>query len=104
VRDTIIHISTYSSSNEIQGIVVVLIPLQLTLGCIIKCCGDDVSFLYDLKNGTSMAQKIVVSPVFPITKILAIIDNELHGTFLHIAFGSESLLRTTSDLIDSDTN
>jgi hypothetical protein len=100
----IIHISSYSSSNEIQGIVVVLIPLQLTLGGILKCCGDDVCFLYDLRNGTTLAQKIVVSPVFLITKILAIEDNELHDTFLHIAFGSESLLGITSDLTGSDTN
>jgi hypothetical protein len=100
----IIHISSYSSSNEIQGIVVVLIPLQLTLGGILKCCGDDVCFLYDLRNGMTLAQKIVVSPVFLITKILAIEDNELHDTFLHIAFGSESLLGITSDLTGSDTN
>jgi hypothetical protein len=93
----IIHISSYSSSNEIQGIVVVLIPLQLTLGGILKCCGDDVCFLYDLRNSTTLAQKIVVSPVFLIT-------NELHDTFLHIAFGSESLLGITSDLTGSNTN
>jgi hypothetical protein len=100
----IIHISTYSSSNEIQGFVVVLKPLQLTLGCIRNCCGDDVCFLYDLPNGTTLAQEIVASSVFPITEILAIEENELHDIVLHVTFGSQSLLRTTSDLTGSDTN
>jgi hypothetical protein len=45
-----------------------------------------------------------VSLIFPITEILTIEDNELHDTFLHVAFGSQSLLRTSSDLTDSDTN
>jgi hypothetical protein len=45
-----------------------------------------------------------VSPIFSITKILAIEDNELHDTFLHVAFESQSQLRTTSDLTRSDTN
>jgi hypothetical protein len=60
--------------------------------------------MYDLTNGMTLAQEIVASLVFPITEILAIDDNELHGTFLHVAFGSESWLRTMSDLTHSDTN
>jgi hypothetical protein len=51
-----------------------------------------------------LAQEIVASLVFPITEILVIEDNELHNTFLLVAFGSQSLLRITSDLIGSDTN
>jgi hypothetical protein len=31
-----------------------------------------------------LAQEIVVSLIFPITEILAMEDNELHGTFLHV--------------------
>jgi hypothetical protein len=88
----------------IQGFVVVLIPLQLILGCILKHCGDDVCFLNNLSNGATLAQEIVVSLVFPITEILVIEDNKLHRTFLHVTFGSQSPLRTTSDLISSDTN
>jgi hypothetical protein len=51
-----------------------------------------------------MAQEIVASPIFPITEILIIEDNELHSTFLHVAIGSQSLLKTTSDLTGFDTN
>ncbi len=100
----IIHISTLSSSNEIQGFIVVLIHLQLTLGCILKCCWDDVCFLYDLPNGTTLAQEIVAILIFPITEILVIEDNELHGTFLHVAFGSQSLLKPNGDQTGSDIN
>jgi hypothetical protein len=60
--------------------------------------------MYDLSNSTTLAQEIVARPVFAITEILGIKDNELHDTFLHVTFGSQSLLRTTSDLIGSDTN
>jgi hypothetical protein len=52
----------------------------------------------------TLAQEIVVSPIFLIIEILAIEDNELHDTFLHVTFGSQSRLRITSDLICSDTN
>jgi hypothetical protein len=41
---------------------------------------------------------------FSITEILAIENHKLYDIFLHVAFGSQSLLRTTSDLTDSDTN
>jgi hypothetical protein len=60
--------------------------------------------LDDLPNGTILAQKIVASLVFPITEILAIEDYKLNITFLHIAFGSQSLLKPTGDQTDSDTN
>jgi hypothetical protein len=49
-------------------------------------------------------QEIVSSSVFPIIEILIIEDNEFHDTFLHIAFGSQSWLRTTSDPTCFDTN
>jgi hypothetical protein len=51
-----------------------------------------------------LTQEIVASPVFPTTEILAIEDNELHDTFIHVTFGSQSWLRTMSDLTHSDTN
>jgi hypothetical protein len=51
-----------------------------------------------------MPHEIVESLDFSLTEILAIEDNELHGTFLYVAFGSQSLLRTTSDLTGPDTN
>jgi hypothetical protein len=53
---------------------------------------------------TIMPHEIVESLDFSLTEILAIEDNELHGTFLYVAFGSQSLLRTTSDLTGPDTN
>jgi hypothetical protein len=52
----------------------------------------------------TLAQEIVVSSVFPVTEILAIENDKLYGTFLHVAFGSQSLLKPTSDLTSSDTN
>jgi hypothetical protein len=60
--------------------------------------------MYDLPDSTSLTQKIVTSSIFLITKILVIEDNMLHGTFLHVAFGSQSMLETTSDQISPDTN
>jgi hypothetical protein len=60
--------------------------------------------LYDLPNGMTLAQKIVVSLIFPITKILAIEEHKLDSTFLHVAFGSHNLLKPTSDQIGSDIN
>jgi hypothetical protein len=102
VQDMIIHISTYSSSNEIQGFVVVLIPLQLTIGCILKRCRDDVPYSYNLPNSTSWAQQVVPCSVLSITEIF-IIENH-NGTFLHVTFESQSRLRTTSGLTFSNTN
>jgi hypothetical protein len=57
----------------------------------------------DLPNGTTLAQKIVASLVFPVTEILTIEHHKLNNTFLHIAFGSQSLLEPTSDQTGSDT-
>jgi hypothetical protein len=101
---TVIHIPTKSGSDKVQGLIVVLVFHQLNSGCILKRRGDDVCFLYDLLNGTTLAQEIVTSLVFPITEILVIEDNKLHDTFLHVTFRSESWLRTMSDLTHSDTN
>jgi hypothetical protein len=60
--------------------------------------------MYDLPDGTSLTQKIVASLVLPITKIFTIEDHKLHGTFLHVIFGSQSLLKSTSDQTSSDIN
>jgi hypothetical protein len=60
--------------------------------------------MYDLPNGTTLAQKIVASSVLPITEILVIEDHELDNTFLNVAFGSQSLLKPTSDQTGSDSN
>jgi hypothetical protein len=38
-----------------------------------------------------------VSLVFPVTEVLAIEDHKLNSIFLHVAFGSQSLLMQTSD-------
>jgi hypothetical protein len=84
--------------------VVVFIPLQLTLCHVVKHHGDHVLLLYDLLDSTSVAQKIVLSSVFPIIEILSIEDNKLHCTFLLVTFRSQSLLKPTSDQIGSDTN
>jgi hypothetical protein len=58
----------------------------------------------DLSNGAALAQEIVAGSVLPITKILSIENDKLHSTFLHVAFGSQSLLKPTSDRTSSDTN
>jgi hypothetical protein len=60
--------------------------------------------MYDLPDGTSLTQKIVVSSVLPIPEILAIEDHKLDSTFLHVVFRSQSLLKPTSDHTGSDTN
>jgi hypothetical protein len=83
---------------------VIFIPLQLTLGRVVKCIHDDVCLLNDLSNGATLAQKIVTSSVFPVTKIIAIEDHKLNNTFFHVTSGSQSLLRTTGDQSGSDTN
>jgi hypothetical protein len=88
VRDIIIHISTQSSSNEIQGIVVVFIPYELTLGRVVDRSQNHIHRLYDLPNGTTLAQEIIVSLIFLVTKILAIKDNKIDNTFIHVAFRS----------------
>jgi hypothetical protein len=100
----IIHIPTKSSSNEIKSFVVVFIPLQLTLGCVVEHRWDHVCLLYDLPNGMTLAKKIVASSVFPLNEILAIEDHKLDSTFLHVVFESQSLLKPTSGQTTSDTN
>jgi hypothetical protein len=60
--------------------------------------------MYDLPNGTTLAQKIVASLVFPVTEILTVEDHKDYNTFLHVAFGSQSMLKSTSDETGSDTN
>jgi hypothetical protein len=74
------------------------------LGHIVKHCGDHIGFLNNLPNNMNLAQEIVASLVFPVTEILTIEDHKLYDTFLHVVFGSKSLLRTMSDLTSSDTN
>jgi hypothetical protein len=78
--------------------------LQLTLGHVVECSRYHVRLLDDLPNGATLAQKTVASLVLPITEILAIKNDKLNSTFLHVAFGSQSLLNPTSDQIGSDTN
>jgi hypothetical protein len=70
----------------------------------VECSRDHVRLLDDLPNDMTLAQEIVASSVFPVTEILAIENDKLHNTFLHVTFGSQSLLKPTSDQIGSDTN
>jgi hypothetical protein len=65
---------------------------------VIECIGDHVRLLNDLPNGAALTQKIVASSVLLIIEILAIEDHKFDNTFLHVAFGSQSLLK------GSDTN
>jgi hypothetical protein len=71
---------------------------------VVECIWDHVRLLDDLLNGATLAQEIVAGSVLPITEILAIENDKLHNTILHVAFGSQSLLKTTSDQTGSDTN
>jgi hypothetical protein len=104
MRDCIIHILTYSSSNEVKSFIVVFIPLQLTMCRVVERRGDHVHLLYDLPDSMSPIQKIVVISVLPITEILAIKDHKFYDTFLHVAFGSQSFLEPTIDQSGSNTN
>jgi hypothetical protein len=70
----------------------------------VECSRDHVRLLDDLSNGTTLAQEIVVSLVFLVTEILAIEDHKLDSIFLHVTFGSQSLLKPTGDQTGSDTN
>jgi hypothetical protein len=74
------------------------------LGRVVERRRHHVRLMHDLLNGTTLSQKIVVSLVLSITEILAIKEHKLYSTFLHIVFGSQSLLKPTSDQIGSDTN
>jgi hypothetical protein len=64
---------------------------------VVECIRDHVRLLDDILNGVTLPQKIVASSVLPITEILAIKNDKLHNTFLHVAFRSQSLLKPTSD-------
>jgi hypothetical protein len=77
VSYTIIYIPTKSSSNEIEGLVVVFLPLQLTLSRIVECSRDHVRLLNDLPNSTTLTQEIVGSSVLPVTEILVIKNHQL---------------------------
>jgi hypothetical protein len=70
----------------------------------VECIRDHVRLLNDLPNDATLAHKIVTSSVFSVTEILVIEDHKLNNTFLHVAFGSQSLLKSTSDQTGSDTN
>jgi hypothetical protein len=70
----------------------------------VECIGDHIRLLDDLPNGAALSQEIVVGSVLPITEILTIENDNLHSTFLHIAIGSQSLLKPISDKTGSDTN
>jgi hypothetical protein len=100
----IIHIPIWSCSNEIKDFVVIFIHLQLILARVVECIGDHVHLLDDPPNSVTLGQKIVTSLVFPVTEILDIEDHKLNSTFLHVAFGSQSLLKSISDQTGSDTN
>jgi hypothetical protein len=52
----------------------------------------------------TLAQEIIASLIFSVTEIIAIEDHKLYGTFLPVAFGSESMLKPTIDQMSSDTN
>jgi hypothetical protein len=71
---------------------------------VVEYIWDPVRLLDDLPNGVALAQEIVAGSVLPITEILTIENDKLHNTFLHVAFGSQSLLKPTSDQTGSDTN
>jgi hypothetical protein len=78
--------------------------LQLTLSHVIECIGDHVRLLDDLPNGVALAQEIVAGLILSIKEILATENDKLHSTFLHVAFGSQSLLKSTGDQTGSDPN
>jgi hypothetical protein len=71
--------------------------LQLTLHSVVERRWDHLRLLDDLPDDTTLAQKIVLSSVFSVTEILTIEHNKLDCTFLHVAFGPESLLKPCSD-------
>jgi hypothetical protein len=71
---------------------------------VIECIQDHVRLLDDLSNGAILSQEIVASSVFPVTEIIVIEDYKLNNTFLHVAFGSQSLLKPTGDQTGSGTN
>jgi hypothetical protein len=54
--------------------------------------------------GAKNIDKIIMSSVFSVTEILVIENYKLDNTFLHITFGSQSLLKLTSDQTGYDIN
>jgi hypothetical protein len=74
------------------------------MGRVVECIRDHVRLMEDLSNGVTLTQKIIVSLIFPVTEMLVIEDHKLNSNFLHVAFGSQSLLKPTSDQTNSDTN
>jgi hypothetical protein len=86
---TIIHIPTKSSSNKIKRFIVVFIPRQLTLGHVVERSRNHVRLIYDLPNGITLVQKIIVSLIFLVTEFLIIKDHKLNSTFLHVVLRSK---------------
>jgi hypothetical protein len=78
--------------------------LHLTLGRVVEHRQDHIRLLHDLPDDTTLAQKIVASLIFSVTEILVIENHKLDSTFLHVAFGSQSLLNPTTDQTSSDIN
>jgi hypothetical protein len=70
----------------------------------VECIQDHVCLLDDLLNGAALAQEVVTDSILPITEILTIENDKIHNTFLHVAFGSQSLLKPTRNQTGSDTN
>jgi hypothetical protein len=66
--------------------------------------GDHVRLPNNLPNDTALAQEIVAVSVLPISEIIDIEDHKFNNTFLYIAFGSQSLLKSTGEQTGSDTN
>jgi hypothetical protein len=75
-----------------------------TLCHVVEHRGDHICLLYDLPNDTTLTQKIVVSSDLSIIKIIVIEDRKIYDIFLHVIFGSQSLLEPTTDQTGSDTN
>jgi hypothetical protein len=104
MRDSIIHIPTQSSSNQIKSLVDIFIPLQLTLRSVVERRWDHICLLDVLPDGMTLDQKIVASSIFLVTEILIIEHNKVDWTFLHVAFRSQILLKPTIDQTVSGTN
>jgi hypothetical protein len=60
--------------------------------------------MHDLSDDMTLTQEIVASLVFSVTEILTAEYYKLDNTFLDVAFRSQSLLKSTSDQIGSETN
>jgi hypothetical protein len=71
---------------------------------VVECIGNHVYLLDNIPNGVALAQEIVVGSVLSITEILVIENDKLNSLFLHVDFGSQSLLKPTGDQTGSDTN